>query len=72
MLYNVGPGGWGLFVATLSCRIVYQGCAAVLLERLIYIRRFAHAAAPVINIVGIEKLALNLGACNFECLTLTF
>ena len=32
-LYNVGPGGWGLFVAALSCRVVYQGCAAVLTER---------------------------------------
>ena len=71
-LYNVGPGGWGLFVAALSCGVVYQGCAAVLTEREldIYIRRFAHAAAPVITLVWIEGLALKIGAFNFELLSL--
>ena len=48
-MYNVGPGGWVLVAAALMVRVIYQGCAAVLIRKVdIYIRRFAHAAAPVI------------------------
>ena len=47
-MYNVGPGGWVLYAAALKCEVICQGCAAVLIEKLIYIRRFAHAAAPAI------------------------
>ena len=36
----------------------------------IYLRRFAHAAAPVINLVGIKGLALKIEAFNFEFLSL--
>ena len=46
-MYNVGPGGWVLYAAALKCEVICQGCAAVLIEKLIYIRRFAHAAVPI-------------------------
>ena len=36
----------------------------------VYLRRFAHAAAPVINLVKIEDLALKIGAFNFDFLVL--
>ena len=45
-MYNVGPGGWVLYAAALKCEVICQGCAAVLIEKLIYLRRFAHAAVP--------------------------
>ena len=36
-MYNVGPGGWVLYAAALKCEVICQGCAAVLIEKLIYI-----------------------------------
>ena len=33
-----------------------------------YLRRFAHAAAPAIHLVGIEDLALKIAAFNFDFL----
>ena len=63
-MYNVGPGGWVLYAAALKCEVICQGCAAVLIEKLIYLRRFAHAAVPV------EKssflIVLDPGNAKFE------
>ena len=38
----------------------------------IYLRRFAHAAAPVINLVKIQDLALKIAAFNIEFLSLAY
>ena len=32
-MYNVGPGGWVLVAAALMVRVIYQGCAAVLIRK---------------------------------------
>ena len=51
-MYNVGPGGWVLVAAALMVRVIYQGCAAVLIRKVDILRRFAHAAAPVIIVIS--------------------
>ena len=43
-----GQGGGYCFAAALMVRVIYQGCAAVLIRKVDILRRFAHAAALVI------------------------
>ena len=53
-IYNVGPGGWVLYAAALKRGVICQGCAAVLIEKLIYIRSLAYAA-PLFSEVTIVQ-----------------
>ena len=69
-MYNVGPGGGVLYAAALKCEVICQGCAAVLIEKLIYLRRFAHAAVPEKQIL--KKDVEGKGSTREDTFFLTF